>query len=116
MGDRPLVPSLGEPRGVVGQRSRLAERRDRLLRVVQRSEAGQALPVVRVSHAAPQRPDAVVLEGGRGPEHSGVVRQGAEPTLDGLIEFELDFGGHGALLSGGLHRPLCLHAQIPYPI
>jgi len=49
----------------------------------------------------PERSDAVGLEGGGGPCHLCVVRHGPEPTLDGLIEVQLDFGGHGPLPSRG---------------
>ncbi len=49
----------------------------------------------------PEHSDAVGLQRGGGPCHSCVVRHGPEPTLDGLIEVQLDFGGHRPLLCRG---------------
>jgi hypothetical protein len=37
----------------------------------------------------PEHGNAVSIQGGDGPRHSGVVRHGPEPTLDGWIEVDL---------------------------
>src|SRR5207302_11216085 len=49
----------------------------------------------------PEHPDAVRFEGGCGSRDVFGVRHGTELTLDGLVEIELKFGGHGPLLLRG---------------
>src|SRR5205085_10876610 len=64
----------------------------------------------------PEHGNAVRFEGGRGPRHPTVPRQGSKLTLDGWVEIELEFGGHVLPpRSGALRAPsVCLHLQIPY--
>src|SRR5215207_1418816 len=59
----------------------------------------------------PEHPDAVGLEGGRGPCDSRVVRDGPEPPLDGLFDVELDFGRHGYPFSGAVVAPILAFAN-----
>ena len=62
VGDRPLIPGLGEPRSVVDQRGRAAQGVLMLLRLVQPNDGLELLALDLAAGAAPDGADAVFGE------------------------------------------------------